>query len=160
MTASPARLRREAGRFAKFSVVGAVGAVVDFGGFNLLHAAAGIAPLLASTLSFLLAVTSNFVWNRWWTYPDSRAKPIGRQAGQFALVSLVGLAIRTPVFAVAQRPAIDLMERTLPALGTGLPFGPIPVEVVGRNLALALAVGIVLVWNFAANRLWTYSDAG
>jgi len=160
MTASPARLRREAGRFAKFSVVGAVGAVVDFGGFNLLHAAAGIAPLAASALSFLLAVTSNFVWNRRWTYRDSRSKPLGRQAGQFALVSLVGLGIRTPVFAVAERPAIELTERFLPDLWATLGVGPLPAAIVGRNLALALAVGIVLVWNFAANRLWTYSDAG
>lgn len=159
MTTSPARLRREAGRFVRFSVVGALGAVVDFGGFNLLHAAVGIDPVAASTLSFLLAVTSNFVWNRWWTYPDSRAKSIGRQAGQFALVSLAGLAIRTPVFALAQRPAIDLMERHLPALAATLDIGPLPTAIVGRNLALALAVGIVLVWNFAANRLWTYSDA-
>lgn len=159
MTASPARLRREAGRFAKFSVVGAVGAVVDFGGFNLLHAAAGVPPLLASALSFLLAVTSNFIWNRWWTYPDSRAKRIGRQAGQFALVSLVGLAIRTPVFALAERPAVGLIERILPSLAGSLPVAGLPAAIVGRNLALALAVGIVLVWNFAANRLWTYSDA-
>ncbi|MGH2627496.1 MAG: GtrA family protein [Anaerolineales bacterium] len=159
MTASPARLRREAGRFAKFSVVGAIGAVVDFGGFNLLHAAAGVAPLAASALSFLLAVTSNFIWNRWWTYPDSRAKPLGRQAGQFALVSLAGLAIRTPVFALAERPAIGLMERALPALSATLPVAALSPAIAGHNLALALAVGIVLVWNFAANRLWTYSDA-
>jgi putative flippase GtrA len=28
----------------------------------------------------------------------------------------------------------------------------------GKNLALALAVGIVMFWNFFVNRYWTYSD--
>jgi putative flippase GtrA len=30
---------------------------------------------------------------------------------------------------------------------------------LGRNFALALAVIIVLFWNFGINRIWTYSDA-
>jgi putative flippase GtrA len=30
---------------------------------------------------------------------------------------------------------------------------------LGRNLALAAAVVLVLSWNFGANRIWTYSDA-
>ncbi|HHH81822.1 MAG TPA: hypothetical protein ENL35_02400 [Chloroflexi bacterium] len=29
---------------------------------------------------------------------------------------------------------------------------------LGRNLALALAVIVVLFWNFGVNRVWTYSD--
>jgi putative flippase GtrA len=29
---------------------------------------------------------------------------------------------------------------------------------VGENLALVVAVAVVLLWNFAINRVWTYSD--
>ena len=163
MTAPPNRFRREAGRFAKFSVVGTAGAVVDFGGFNLFHAVLGMAPLAASVLSFGFAVTSNFLWNRLWTYPDSRSKPLGRQAGQFALVSLAGLGIRTLVFASAERPAIELVLRSLPRLRLAIPSLQLPAaltpDLLGRNLALALAVVVVLSWNFLANRIWTYSDA-
>jgi hypothetical protein len=43
----------------------------------------------------------------------------------------------------------------LDRLGELIPFDAV---FLGRNLALALAVLIVLLWNFAANRLWTYSD--
>lgn len=146
------RLRRELTRFLRFSVVGVIGAVVDFGTFNLLNACLGVWSVLASAMSFGAAVTSNFLWNRYWTYPDSRAKPVAQQALQFALVNVVGLAIRTPVFALSEHHLIRLAA-SLPA-NVGL--GP---TLLGRNLALALAVIVVLFWNFAINRLWTYSDA-
>jgi putative flippase GtrA len=29
---------------------------------------------------------------------------------------------------------------------------------VGENLALVIAVIVVLLWNFGINRVWTYSD--
>ena len=78
--------------------VGAVGAVVDFGIFNLLHGALRLVSPVAQAISFSAAVTSNFAWNRRWTYPDSRSKPLRRQALQFVLVNLVGLGVRTPIF--------------------------------------------------------------
>jgi len=155
-----ARTRREASRFAKFAVVGVIGAVVDFGVFNLLIRFSGLGVVLSSVLSFTAAVTSNFVWNRYWTYPDSRTKPLARQAGQFILISVVGLAIRTPLVAVLEAPMTRLAERLLTLLEQGAaPLRELPsAEVIGANLALATAVIVVLFWNFLANRFWTYSD--
>jgi putative flippase GtrA len=34
----------------------------------------------------------------------------------------------------------------------------LPPDVMGENLTLAIAVLIVLFWNFFVNRYWTYSD--
>ena len=31
-------------------------------------------------------------------------------------------------------------------------------EFLARNLTLAIAVGIVMLWNFFVNRRWTYKD--
>jgi putative flippase GtrA len=150
------RALREGTRFLKFSVVGTIGAVVDFGSFNLLRSALGLASVPSSIISFVAAGTSNFLWNRYWTYPDSRSKQPHRQVIQFGLVSVVGLAIRTPVFALLERPAIGAASRLLAgSSGLTLPFSS---ETLGRNLALAAAVLLVLIWNFLANRLWTYSD--
>lgn len=164
MSPSAERTRREVTRFLKFSVVGVIGAVVDFGTFNLLSTVLGLWSVAASVLSFSAAVTSNFLWNRNWVYPDSRAKPVAAQAAQFALVNVVGLLIRTPVFALGEAPmarlAASLWPRlqSLPAPVSGLASWLSPA-VAGSNLALALAVIIVLFWNFGVNRLWTYSDA-
>lgn len=157
------RKKRELARFLKFCVVGVIGAVVDFGIFNLLANVLGLWSVLASMLSFSTAVISNFIWNRHWTYPDSRSKNVTAQAIQFGIVSLVGLAIRTPLYALTEAPLIELVDLWLPsivdsvgALTTVLKsFSPV---VMGRNLALALAVVVVLFWNFGINRVWTYSD--
>ena len=162
MNQSP-KARREIKRFLKFSVVGVIGFVVDFGTFNLLSNIIGLQSIPSSAISFAAAVTSNFIWNYYWTYPDSRSKPIRRQATQFALVNLIGLGIRTPIFAFTEGPFTTLSERILDWLPSNFPPGPesfFPLEpiVIGGNLALALAVIVVLFWNFAANRVWTYSD--
>ncbi|MDF1499496.1 MAG: GtrA family protein [Anaerolineales bacterium] len=158
-----ARSRREITRFLKFCVVGVIGAVVDFGSFNLLANVLGIWSVAASMLSFSAAVVSNFLWNRYWTYPDSRSKNITSQAVQFGLVSLIGLAIRTPLYALSEATFIRLASGWLPQIQETFDIfsrvlDQIPAVVVGRNLALALAVIVVLFWNFGINRVWTYSD--
>jgi len=154
------RSKRELTRFLKFSVVGIIGAVVDFGTFNILTTVLYMWSIAASVLSFIAAVTSNFFWNRYWTYPDSRSKPIGRQAAQFALVNVGGLLIRTPIFAFSEKPMIRLSEHVMscPWLATVIEMTFGTTTVMGRNLALALAVAVVMFWNFGVNRIWTYSD--
>ena len=154
---TPPRLSRsELTRFLKFGVVGTFGAVVDFGTFNVLHGSLSWPAVPASVCSFLAAVTSNFIWNRYWTYPDSRTKSVRRQAGQFALVSVVGLAIRTPLFALLIGPGTYMASILLQTrLGSIM---DVTAAALGSNLALAAAVIVVLFWNFLANRLWTYAD--
>jgi len=164
MTSASPRLRRELSRFLKFSVVGTIGAVVDFGSFNLMLTLLSIPYLLAQGISFALAVTSNFLFNRYWTYPDSRAKTVAQQAMQFTLVNAVGLMIRTPVLASAESPMIRLAQRLMDFVSTTFPkfaagASGMDPSLLGRNFALALAVLIVLFWNFGVNRIWTYSDA-
>lgn len=143
--------RRERSRFLRFAVVGAVGAVVDFGSYTILHNLLGVNAVLASVLSFMAAIVSNFTWNRLWTYPDSRSKQVSKQLVQFTVVSGVGLAIRTPLFALLVEPLNQLFYK-LPSI----PF--LPDDFLGDKVALAIAVIVVMFWNFFANRYWTYSD--
>lgn len=138
-------------RFLKFCVVGVIGFVVDFGIMNLILHFTGNAKL-ASTISFIAAVISNFIWNRYWTYPDSREKPLMQQLGQFFLINIIGLGIRYLLFLTIDQPIISLAERILPA-----DFFIKP-DVVGHNITMVIAVFIVMMWNFFANRLWTYND--
>jgi putative flippase GtrA len=106
---------QERGRFLRFAVVGIMGAIVDFGTFNLLVNLAHVAAVSASVVSFTAAVISNFLWNRFWTYPDSRSKAVSKQVGQFIIVSAVGLAIRTPMFAWMEKFFVQNLGRLLPA---------------------------------------------
>lgn len=145
--------RKEVERFLKFMVVGVIGAVVDFGSYNLLIEWAGWPAEVAGTLSFALAICSNFIWNRYWTYPDSRSKPIVQQFVQFFVVNALGIIIRLPIIALTKGPFGSLAERLLS-------LDKQAASTLGNNVALAVAVVIVMFWNFFVNRFWTYSDVG
>ena len=132
--------RAETVRFVKFGIVGTIGAFVDFGILNLGIQVFGLEKWLANTFSFSAAVASNFTWNRLWTFPESRARSPWPQLGQFFLVNLLGYAINQSVF-------LSLDHYVFASWGTW-----------GYNLAKAIAIGIVLFWNFGANRLWTYRE--
>ena len=86
----------ERARFLKFMAVGVIGAIVDFGTMNLLTRLFGASLVVAGTISFSCAIISNFLWNRYWTYPDSRSRPIARQLAMFAFVNIAGLAVYLP----------------------------------------------------------------
>ena len=144
---------RERNRFFRFAVVGIVGAVVDFGTFNLLTTFAGMTAVVASVISFIAAIINNFTWNRYWTYPDSRSKPIAQQLTQFSVVSIVGLIIRTPIIALF----VPLFTQWFNSVSI-FPIGFISAEFLANNLALAVAVIVVMFWNFFINRYWTYND--
>jgi putative flippase GtrA len=155
--------RKEFKRFAKFLVVGTTGFIVDFGVFNLLLKALNFPPVLAQAVSFTLAAINNFLWNRYWTYPDSRSKPILQQFGMFFVLSVIGLLIRTPIFALFSGPMVALVESMRYGVFAGLitfitTTLNISIEQLGLNAALAIAVLVVLFWNFFSNRFITYSD--
>ncbi len=132
--------QNELARFVKFAIVGAIGAVVDFGVLNLLVQVFGWNDFFANIVSVTCAIISNFTWNRLWTFPESRARPLSTQFGQFALVNLLGLGINQAVFW---------------ATGTWM-FKPLFGFTLGYNLAKATAIVVVLFWNFTVNRRTTY----
>ena len=127
-------------RFLKFAIVGAIGAVVDFGVLNLLVLALGVPKEYANLVSVSCAIVSNFTWNRLWTYPESRERPLHTQFAKFALVNVFGLAINQLVFLGADALIFDKMFSH-------------PWD---YNFAKATAIIVVLFWNFFVNRKTTY----
>jgi putative flippase GtrA len=143
---------RERTRFFRFAFVGVIGAAVDFGVMNLLTARFHYPLVLAGTISFIAAVLSNFTWNRYWTYPDSRSKPMMRQLLIFTVVSIIGLAIRVPLLVILE----PIVERIFSQLSIHWPY--FTSKFYADNFVLAIAVVIVMFWNFFVNRYWTYND--
>ena len=142
------RRRKETKRFLKFAIVGALGALIDFAILNVLVLLAGFLPVVANGISFSAAVVQNFLLNRWWTFPESQLHNTRRQMAKFFLVSAAGLGINTIVFQF-----VDLSMRAYwiewlsdPDLGATISY----------NFAKLFSIGVVLFWNFSANRLWTY----
>lgn len=143
---------RERTRFLKFSLVGFIGAIVDFGVMNLMVSIFSATLVVAGTVSFIAAVLSNFLWNRYWTYPDSRTKSVITQLIEFSIVSVIGLAIRIPTLAILE-PLVFSVILNMP-----LEISFLSNEFLADNITLAIAVIIVMFWNFFVNRYWTYGD--
>ncbi len=153
---------REVVRFLKFGVVGTLGAFIDLGVSNILFAT--ILPpvdelgevllintITAATISFIAAIMSNFFWNRYWTYPDSRSRPLAQQLMLFAFICTVGWLGR----------AVWLLFATEPLTAFITNVSSLDIDLAGRagaSLAVFLAMFVVMIWNFVVNRLWTFND--
>jgi putative flippase GtrA len=139
--------RKEVKRFVKFAMVGAAGSITDFVVLNILIQFAGFPLALANACSFIAAVMQNFTLNRLWTFPESRGRHASGQLVQFAVVSVIGLGLNQLVFLTLHH----LWESYwIAALGPAAGF------IASYNMAKLFAIGVVLFWNFTANRLWTY----
>jgi putative flippase GtrA len=117
-------------QLAKFSTVGATGYVVNLAVYATL-VQAGLHYNVAAACSFLVAVTNNYTWNRIWTFRGQRGH-IAYQGLRFLIVSLCALA------------ANEILLTTLVALG------------VGKIVAQAIAVVLVMPINFVGNKLWSF----
>jgi putative flippase GtrA len=143
--------RRERIRFLKFSFVGVTGTIVDFGIMNLLRLVFNVPLVWAQVVSFICAVTNNFLWNRYWTYPKSRTRPVTKQLIQFFIINVIGILIRTPLLPWFNNLILTLLDK----LEVSLPINNL---VISQNIALAASILIVTFWNFFANRYWTYNN--
>jgi putative flippase GtrA len=128
------RARRNWEQLAKFCAVGAVGYGINLAVYAAVLAA-GLHYLLAATCSFLVAVTSNYTWNRLWTFHDRRAG-VAVQGMRFLIVSVVCLG--------ANLLLLDMLIR----LG------------VGKLLGQAIAIVLVTPLNFVGNKLWSFRLRG
>lgn len=127
-------LKRQGVRqFAKFAVVGFGNFLLDGAGLFLLRRAR-IFPELAKGLSFVAAAISSYYFNRRWTFRSKDGK-VALQYLKFMVVALVGLGINTGAFSVAFR----------------------QIKVV-EPLAFVIAAAAATLWNFFANKLWTFND--
>ena len=154
---------KEIERFIKFAFVGALGFIIDVGTVIILQNTIlppenDQAVTLVNSIAFVLAVCSNFIWNRLWTYPDSRRYSLQRQLTQFAIVSVIGLAIRN-VWIHGTYEQLGQLSTAL-IQGAFVDYAPelIDQNKLGTTVALVFGVLIVMIWNFAANRFWTYND--
>lgn len=157
---------KEVERFLKFALVGTFGAVVDFATLNVLQFVI-LVPVppyqntkiaSATGIAFCTAVLSNFVLNRYWTYPDSRSRSMRRQLAQFFLISIVGLVFRLIFVSVSYKYLGDFSANLLESLSVNADWGEEAIFQLGTNEAQAISIVVVLFWNFFANRYWTYND--
>lgn len=143
--------KQEQIRFLKFSIVGVTGTFVDFGVMNMMSLLLNMPLVWAQGISFTIAVFNNFLWNRFWTYPESKTKGAPKQMLQFGLINIIGILIRTPLITWVNQTILSFLDSSSLVL-------PVENFVLSQNMALAFTIVIILFWNFFANRYWTYGN--
>ena len=118
-------------QLARFCTVGASGFVVNLAVYALLLRGAGLHYLLAAAGSFLVAVTSNYTWNRLWTFRRQRGH-VGYQGLRFLIVSTFALGANLLVLFLLVELGVD------------------------KLLAQAAAIVLVTPLNFVGNKLWSF----
>jgi putative flippase GtrA len=112
--------------------VGASGVLVDFAITYLAKEKLGIQKYVANALGFCCAATTNFFLNRNWTFENDDPR-VTVQFIKFFLIATIGLGLNTVMIWFAHQRK-------------------------GHNfyLAKAIAIALVMFWNFIANFLYTF----
>ena len=118
-------------QLAKFCAVGASGYVINLVVYTALLRGAGWHYAAAATVSFLVAVTNNYTWNRLWTFHAQRGH-VGWQGLRFLVVALIAYVANL------------LLLTGLIALG------------LDKVVSQAIAIILVTPLNFLGNKLWSF----
>ena len=119
-------------KFIKFCFVGFSGMIIDFGTTWLLKEKIRLNKYIANSTGFILAASSNYIWNKFWTF-HSNSNQIVTEYFSFILISLAGLAINNFI--------IFLLNDKLK---------------LNFYLSKLIAIGVVTIWNFILNYLITF----
>jgi len=106
--------------------------VIDFGTTWLLKEKLGINKYIANSTGFILAASSNYLVNRYWTFHSVNPR-IATEYLSFISISLVGLAINNLVIYILN----GRMKMNF-------------------YLSKLFAIGVVTLWNFCMNYLITF----
>lgn len=120
------------GRFGRFLGVGAFATGLQYALLVLGVEVLGADPVAASAVGFAVSAVANYWLNYRYTFQSDR--PHRSAAGRFALVAAAGLVLNTL-----------LMQALAGRLG------------LQYLLAQVLTTSAVLIWNFAANALWSFA---
>lgn len=163
-TRAPLHQRRGVRQFVKFGLVGASSTVINFTIFNVLYHVLNVSLVPSLTVAFFVSVLNGFFWNRRWTFKEARHKPAHTQSLQFLVVNIVGWLLNTSivVLIVAHHRsgghglfgAPGQLQQIIFAILTG--EGKQHYSFWLLNGALAIATGVVVFWNFFANKKWTF----
>lgn len=116
----------------KFCVVGFSGMFVDFGTTWFLKEKAKVNKYLANSTGFILAATSNYIFNRIWTF-HSQNPEIALEFFSFIGISIVGLSINNLVIYILT----DKFRWNF-------------------YISKLCAIGVVTIWNFGMNYVYTF----
>jgi putative flippase GtrA len=115
----------------KFATAGGIATSLHYAVLILLVQAAGIDPVAASGAGFAVGAVSSYLLNYRYTFASTKSH--AKAFGRFITVALVGMLLNLLIMWLC----IHWLQ-------------------INYLLAQVLATGLVLIWSFGANRLWTF----
>jgi putative flippase GtrA len=133
------RFRHLVHEVAKFGIVGASGAVLQFLVQDTLHFKLGVGALSAEFVGIIGGIILTFLGNRYWTYRDRRShgRDSIRESVLFVVMSVIGLGIQLGLQAIV-------------TYGLGRTDG------ISYNLATVFGIGIATVFRLYAYRTFVF----
>jgi dolichol-phosphate mannosyltransferase len=129
--------RAELQRIVRFACVGGLGLLLNSAVLWALTEHAHLYYLASSVVATEVAIVSNFALNHAWTFASVRGgRSVGERLLKFNAVSVGGLVLTVLLLFVFKQVA-------------GFPY----------LLANLLAIGCSSIWNYGANRRWTWHVA-
>lgn len=129
------RLEPLMGELFRYTLVGGLAFVADFGTLALLTELAGLHYLASAATAFIVGLSINYLLSVLWVFRQRRTTSIGREFMIFAIIGVLGL----------------LLTEMLLAIGSGQ-FG------IDYRWIKVVAVGGVFVWNFVARKVLLFSE--
>jgi putative flippase GtrA len=119
-------------QFGRFVIVGGLATAFQYAIMLALTVFGGVQPLVASSVGFVAGAVATYTANRRFTFRSDVDYLAGLH--RFAITAGCGLGLNAVVMAAG-------------------------MDLVGMNYMASqvIASGVVLLWNFQANRLWTFA---
>jgi putative flippase GtrA len=133
----------------RFIIVGVFNTMIDLGVLSALVFAFGLgwsvfAYATYKLVSFLIASTNSYVWNRFWVFRGPRVKNTMGSVSTFFLISAAGLLVNTLV-STAVFSFVAHSSITLPTI-------------ILVNVAALFGTVVVLVWNFFGYKFLVFKE--
>lgn len=127
-------MKKLAFQFGKFAFVGLINTGLDFlvyAGLTRFFLFWEDHKVFATSIAFFIANLNSYVLNKYWTF-QNKEKKHHLQYSKFLIISLIGLGLTDLIFYLALHLGLyDLLAKLVP-------------------------IPLVLLWNFLANKYWTF----
>lgn len=120
-------------QFARFGLVGILAAIGHYGTLIGLVELTGAGPVPASLGGYIVGGVISYAANRRWTFASDAAHRVA--VTRFVLVAVVGFGLTGAVMALLTGPAR-----------------------LHYLLAQLVTTGVVMLWSYWANKLWTFAE--
>lgn len=142
-------LKKTIKQFIKFALIGVLNTLVDLVVLNIETLITGIKDgpgfAVQKGVSFLVAVTGSYFFNKYWAFQDTSKKQQGKKFSQFLAISVIGMLINVTTATITATYIKPVVNEWLQ-----LAF---LTDQIWVNIAALTGTAVGLIWNFIGYKL-------